>query len=159
MREINSLFPNIYNLEYFPIQVLLKIFVPVDDGGLLNLARNSSRFESIAQIVLNGRYTTKYFLLNESDYKMQSFQNSFQFFGSESKAIEAISDVTGREDNWIVSLLNRANNHEKLKLDLGRINESTNEFLLCQHVNSNITHLTLRIGRGYTEKNCTFEIS
>lgn len=46
------------------------------------------------------------------------------------------------EKNWIKPFLNKATKLEKLTIDL--LNTGTNEYLLQEHVNSSITHLTLR---------------
>lgn len=57
MHILNSLFPKVDNLEYFPLKVLSQVFTLVDDIGLVNMAKNGSRFEGIAKIVLNATLT------------------------------------------------------------------------------------------------------
>lgn len=50
------------SLESFPVEILEKIFIRIDDMGLLNLAKTSVRFEAIAQTVFAKRYANQYFI-------------------------------------------------------------------------------------------------
>lgn len=62
--EPEDMTTNANNLEYFPMEVLLKIFARTDDIGLMYLAEISNRFASIAPIVFGDRYANKYFVVN-----------------------------------------------------------------------------------------------
>lgn len=122
------------------MKVLLQIFASVDDFGLLNLAENSMRFECIAKIVLNERYSKTYLPVDPIEYYSEWFENFLQLFGDEIEAIEAIENETN--NHWIALLLNRINNLEKLTLDLPYMQD---ENLLQHHAASSVTHLSLRI--------------
>lgn len=108
MRSINRLFPKIDHLEYFPLKVLLQILTAIDDIDLLSLTENSNRFENIAKIVSNERYTHKYF------------------------QVDAIKSEIEEEYRWITSLLDRTRKLEKLKSSL-RIIYGSHENLSQQH--------------------------
>ena len=152
VRELNSLFPKIDNLEYFPLKILLKIFVSVDDIGLLYLAKNSTRLESIVKVVLNERYSTEYFFVDDSKIRSQTCQDFLRLFGSEIKSIEAQTYRIDAQNHWIASILNRTDNLEKLKLDSYYIDDNKHEHILQQYAKSNITHLSLGKRAGNTEK-------
>lgn len=144
MRSINSSFPKIDNLEYFPERVLLNIFANVDDIGLYNLAEESCRFEKIAKIVLNERYAHEYFKVDETNKKWktpgETYVSFFRRFGKEIKAIEIKDVLIDKENHWITCMLDETNCLEKLTLDQCRIEYEN----LLKHASKNITHLILR---------------
>lgn len=118
----------------------------MDDIDLLNLAKNSTRFEAIAKIVLNKRYINEYFFVDVSTFNSQTYQEFQRFFGNEINAIEVRDDGNG-EQHWIAWLLHGlfvANNLKKIKLDLLHVNENSNELLLAHYARWTITHLTIR---------------
>lgn len=81
VRTLNSLFPKIDNLEYFPLKVLIQIFTNVGDMDLLRLAENSSRFQRIAKLVLNERYAEKYFTMNSTMYdSLRTYKDFIQIY-------------------------------------------------------------------------------
>lgn len=94
----------------------------LDDIDLVNLAKYSTRFESIGKIVINQRYTRKYLMVNKIKFNPQKFDEFHQIFGQEEKAIgveDYSTESIETHDHWAASLLNGANNHEKLHLYLG----------------------------------------
>lgn len=141
VRSLNSLFPKIDNLEYFPLKVLLQIFASVDDIDLLNLAVRSARFERIAKMVIKERYASKYLTIDCKKFSTKPYADFFQRFGSKIKAFEAVDNCIDEKNHWIVSLLKTTKNLEKLKLD---IMATDNRLFLQKYVRSKITHLTLR---------------
>lgn len=133
-------------MEYFPLNILLQIFSRIDDIDLLNLAENSSRFESIVKVILIARYAHKYFLIDAIEYSSETFNYFFDIFGNEVKAIEVHAIKINKLDekyDWITALLNRTSKLEKLKLNLFQIHESDADFLQHYRGSNNITHFTL----------------
>lgn len=147
-RQMNSSFPKIDNLEYFPLKVLMQIFAKLGDMDLVNLAENSYRFETIAKLVISERYTRKYFKVkrfygfpqNAIDIP-KTLADLFGRFGSQIKSIETEEFRTTVKNHWISSLLAGLTNLEKLTFRL--IGNGFNENFLQRH--ANITHLTLRV--------------
>lgn len=124
--------------------MLLPNFTAVDDLGLLNLAENSRRLENITKIVFNKRYRHEYFLVSDIKpvYDFETSKQAVQLFGNEMKAIAIKKTDSSDGNDWIVGLLTRTTNLEKLKLDIKMID--SNENLLQQDEIANVTHLTLR---------------
>ena len=120
----------------------MQIFAAVDDIGLMNLAENSSRFGIIAKMELNERYMNKYFKIdNVMHGSSKTYKDFIELFCCEIKSIEAI-DSDRREDyRWIESLLRKAKKLTKLRLEIKSL--VSNEQLLEQYTNANITDLTL----------------
>lgn len=147
IRTINSWLPKIENLEYFPPEILLQIFTTVDDFGLLNLSENRQRFESIARIVFNKRYTHEYFPVSAVNpiVTYGKLCQIFQIFSNEIKAIEIEGGhlEDGRR-SWIERVLNSMDNLGKLKLHIRVLDSNEHLNLLQQHARSSITHLTIR---------------
>lgn len=143
VRSINKLFPKIVNLEHFPLKVLLNIFEQLDYMDLYNLSEYSARFEGIAKIILNDRYSREYFVVDDTKHKRKTYISFFDRFGNEIKAINAKNIKMNepypgylQETPWITRLLDRTKNLEKLMLQKLYV-----EFLFW-HVNENLTHLT-----------------
>lgn len=67
--ELIESFSKPENLKHFPLIISLQVFSMVGDIDLLNLAEGSTRFESIAKIVLHDRYTRKYFTMDATKLK------------------------------------------------------------------------------------------
>lgn len=153
VHSINSSFPKIDNLEYFPLKVLFQIFTNVSDIDLLHLSETSYRFENITKMVIKQRYAHNYFVLQ--DYgrdvtkfkkRLEKYTDFFQRFGNEIESIETESVFIFEESHWISSLLNTAKNLQKLKLKVnGKYLDENLLKLLKQH--ANITHLTLNVNK------------
>lgn len=146
---INSLFPKIDNLEYFPMEVLLEVFMNLDDMDLLSCAISSYRFDSIAQVAFKEKYAEKYFLVENDpkvvlhsgiESKRDMYCELFKRFGQSIKAIE-VKRIEGLNDShWLVPMIQQHTNQiEKLTFDHCEINGI--EPFLSQHIN--ITDLSL----------------
>lgn len=138
---MNNSFPKIDNLEYFSLKVLMHIFAKLGDIDLMNLAEKSYRFENIAKLVINERYTHKYFVVKECAFAPEAYIDLFDRFASEIKQIETKGIYIRNGNHPISSLLNRLTDLKKLKLKLGGF--YFHENLLQQH--ANVTHLSLDI--------------
>lgn len=73
IRELIESFTKPDNLEHFPLNVLMQVFSLVGDIDLLNLAEGSARFESITKIVLQDRYTRKYFSIDATKFNSSRY--------------------------------------------------------------------------------------
>lgn len=164
MRDVNNLFAKIDNLEYFPSIVLLRIFSSVNEIGLLNLAKNSTRFEYIVKLVLSERYTHQYLTIDFIKYNSLRNTIFFQLFGNDIRAFEVLDHwivegnrrITVASQLWVASLLKGMNKLEKLKLDLLY---SENDFLLQEYVTPNINHLTLHVRNKLKHRSNGFVLS
>lgn len=137
---INGLFPKIDNLEYFPTELLLPIFVSVDDVGLLNLFNISYRFEGIAKMAFKQKYANKYFVIDsELDSQREFYMELFSRFGGGIKAIEASGIQKINKSHWMTQMLHQYTSQiEKFSFERCTF-EQLND-ILSQH----ITDLTLR---------------
>lgn len=129
------------NLEHFPIEILMRIFLDIDDIGLLNLAITSYRFEEIAKIIFTERYADKYFIIdNESEQQQAIYVEVFSRFGKGIKAIKVIGIRGIDKAHWMTEMLQTHTNCLQ-KLSFRDCTFKNAFAMLLQHMN--ITHLTI----------------
>ncbi|XP_031627741.1 uncharacterized protein LOC116343676 [Contarinia nasturtii] len=133
---IDGLFPKISNLEYFPAEILSKIFSKVNDIDLMRLAHISYRFDSITKSVFKQRYTKNYFLVDGETLYEEQVRSLFKHFENVITSISARMINNIHDNHWIM----QPKRVKKFKFRDCSFTDSPYTF--SQH--SNITHLTLR---------------
>lgn len=141
-KQINGLFSKIDNLEYFPTEILLQIFVKINDIGLLNLGNGSYRFKDIAEMAFHEKYANKYFVIDgETKSQRELYLELFRRFGDGIKAIEANGIRKINKNHWMTQMLHQYTNQiEKITFDHCSFGEI--DAILSQYMD--ITDLTLR---------------
>lgn len=114
--HINKTFPSIDRLEYFPTEILMPIFVGVDDNGLLSISSVNDRFKAIAQTVFKKRYANKYFTIECGKHEEQ-YVELFKVFGDGIKAIDVINIENIGRNHWLTEML-KANSCDLDKISL-----------------------------------------
>lgn len=135
--------PVVQNLAGFPVEILERIFVRLDDIGLLHLSSTCLRFVDIAQTVFRKRYEDRHFVINDEckggDPEVYTAQ--FNQFGDCIKAIQINGVRHINSVHWLTKLLQpHITTIEKLALDSCHF--KSNDFL-AQPLH-HITHLTFR---------------
>lgn len=141
--RIESMFPEIINLEDFPTEILLSIFATLDDLELFHVAISSHRFEPIAQTVFEQRYRNKYFVINGA-FKRGTYQQLIKHFGGCIRAFEFRDLHNIDKNHWAVRLLN---GFQTQKLYFVNCDFENVKNALSRH--KHITHLAFRGGCAY----------
>lgn len=110
---MNRSFPKIENLEYFPLKVLFQIFTNVDDIDLQNLSVHSCRFETIAKMVFNDRYSHNFSSIDR--VHLYTYVDIIERFGSGIKAWDTNSFEINCGSQLINYCLEIMKNLKKLK--------------------------------------------
>lgn len=126
-------------LATFPLEILLKIFAETNDIDLLNLSETCRRFQVIAQIASQMRYSNNHFTFNSEllTGNPELFAAQMNRFGVYLNAIQ----LYVAPNDWISNLLHEHINRIN-KLTLDSCTFMSNDFL--SQPMENMTHLTFR---------------
>lgn len=142
--HINELFPKITNLEYFPINILLKIFGMLDDNSLLCVAITGHRFDTIAQMVFKEKYANQYFVIPNGLCNKQQQQKRalINYFGKHINGIEANGLFNIDENHFMIEMLNAQPDVNLKKFRFIECHFKNADSILTQYIK--ITHLTFQ---------------
>lgn len=140
----DEMVPSTTNLLCMPNEILLNIFAALNDTELLHVACTCTRFEPIAKLVFEQRYTTEYFVIQRK-YKQSTCEALIEQFHNIIKAIEIheVSEIDNR--HWLMNSLS--------KCPIERIKFVDCNFENVKNALSNhkqITHLSFHGGCGYS---------
>lgn len=133
----------------FPTEILLPIFVHLDDIGLWHIATINDRFDAIAQMVFERRYLDTFFIIEGENPLQEQYWTLFKKFGDSINAIQLNKFENMDKNHWTGKMIEKhTKSVNKLCFRDCTFCKSVTQ-ILSQHMN--ITHLTIQEGPHESE--------